>query len=158
LRKQIALLAAALLGLNAAAQTPDRASWTNLGQLKSGESVEVSTVKGQTLKGRFVKVSDDAISLERKQQEVAVPRAEVARVARRSGKQRKATLIGLAIGAGAGAGVGAGAAQTLDRKSGGDFSNLKPAVIGAVCAIGALVGTVVGFSLGGRGTEVYRAR
>jgi hypothetical protein len=48
--------------------------------------------------------------------------------------------------------------EGLANESGGDFRNLKPAIIGAVCAIGALVGTLVGLWLGGRGATVYRAK
>ena len=74
------------------------------------------TKKGESLKGTFASVSEGAISLERKHQSVAVPRAE---------------------------------------KSGGDYG--KQIVVG-MCVIGALVGTLVGSWLGGRGATVYRAK
>jgi hypothetical protein len=82
----------------------------------------------------------------------------VARVSLRSSKRLNYTLVGLGVGAGVGAGIGAGAGESLNNTSGGDFANLKPAIIGAGCAIGALVGTLVGSGLGGRGATVYRAK
>jgi len=114
--------------------------------------------KGESFKGTFVSVSDDAISVERKRQNVAVPRNDVARVALRLPKGRKSTLIGLAIGAGAGAGIGVGAGEWLANESGGDFANLKPAIAVGFCAIGALVGAIIGSVVGNRGSEVYRAK
>ena len=158
MRNTMTLLAAVLVASNLLGRTTDAASWQNLSRLAPGQSIEVTTEKGESLKGTFASVSEGAISLERKHQSVAVPRAEVARVSLRSSKPRNYMLIGLAVGAGAGAGIGAGAGESLNNTSGGDFANLKPAIIGAGCAIGALVGTLVGSGLGGRGATVYRAK
>ena len=158
MRNTMALLAAVLAASNLLGQTTDAASWQNLSRLAPGQSIEVTTKKGESLKGTFASVSDGAISLERKHQSVAVPQAEVARVRLLSSRRRNYMLIGLAVGAGAGAGIGAGAGESLNNTSGGDFANLKPAIIGAGCAIGALVGTLVGLWLGGRGATVYRAK
>jgi len=158
MRNTMTLLAAVLAASNLLGQTTDTASWRNLSRLAPGQSIEVTTKKGESLKGTFASVSDGAISLERKHQSVAVPQAEVARVSLRSRKRLNYMLIGLAVGAGAGAGIGAGAGESLNNTSGGDFANLKPAIIGAGCAVGALVGTMVGWGLGGRGDTVYRAK
>ena len=157
MRNTTTLLAAVLAASNLLGQTTDAASWQNLSRLAPGQSIEVTTKKGESLKGTFASVSEGAISLDRKHRSVAVPRAEIARVNLRSGKRLNYTLVGLAVGAGAGAGIGAGAGESLNNTSGGDFANLKPAIIGAGCAIGALVGTLVGSGLGGRGATVYRA-
>jgi hypothetical protein len=158
MRNTMTLLAAVLVASNLLGRTTDAASWQNLSRLAPGQSIEVTTEKGESLKGTFASVSEGAISLERKHQSVAVPRAEVARVSLRSSKPRNYMLIGLAVGAGAGAGIGAGLGESLNNTSGGDFANLKPAIIGAGCAIGALVGILVGSWLGGRGATVYRAK
>jgi len=158
MRNTMALLAAVLAASNLLGQTTDAASWQNLSRLAPGQSIEVTTKKGESLKGTFASVSEESISLERKHQSVAVPRAEVARVSLRSSKRLNYTLVGLGVGAGVGAGIGAGAGESLNNTSGGDFANLKPAIIGAGCAIGALVGTLVGSGLGGRGATVYRAK
>jgi hypothetical protein len=158
MRNTTTLLAAVLAATNLFGQTTDPASWQNLSRLAPGQSIQVATRKGEVLKGTLVTVSEGAISLERTHRSVAVPRAEVARVSLRSSQQRKYTLIGLGVGAGAGAGVGAAAGESLANESGGDFRNLKPAVIAVACAIGALAGALVGSWLGGRGTTVYRAK
>src|ERR1035441_4169300 len=155
MRNTVALLAAVLAASNLLGQTTDAASWRNLSRLVPGQSIAVTTKKGESLKGTFVNVSEASISLERKHQSVAVPQAEVARVSLRSSKPRNYMLIGLAVGIGAGAGIGAGMGESLANESGGDFRNLKPAVIAVVCVIGALVGTLVGSWLGGRGATVY---
>jgi hypothetical protein len=158
MRNTMALLAAVLAASNLLGQTTDAASWHNLSRLAPGQTIEVTTKKGESLKGTFANVSEGSISLVRKLQNVAVPRAEVARVNLRSSKRLNYMLAGLAIGAGAGAGIGAGAGESLSNASGGDFANLKPAIIGGGCAIGALVGTLVGSWLGGRGATVYSAK
>jgi hypothetical protein len=158
MRNTMTLLSAVLAASNLLGQATDAASWQNLSRLAPGQSIAVTTKKGESLKGTFVTVSEGAISLERKHQSIAVPRAEVARVSLRSSKQRQYMLIGLGVGAGAGAGIGAGMGESLANESGGDFRNLKPAIIAVVCGIGALVGTLVGSWLGGRGATVYRAK
>jgi hypothetical protein len=158
MRNTMTLLSAVLAASNLLGQATDAASWQNLSRLAPGQSIAVTTKKGESLKGTFVTVSEGAISLERKHQSIAVPRAEVARVSLRSSKQRQYMLIGLGVGAGAGAGIGAGMGESLANESGGDFRNLKPAVIAVVCAIGAGVGALVGSWLGGRGATVYRAQ
>ena len=151
MRNTMALAAAVLAASNLLGQTTDAASWQNLSRLAPGQSVEVTTKKGESLKGTFASVSEESISLERKHQSVAVPRAEIARVNLRSSKQWKYALAGLGVGAGIGAGAGAGFAQ----KSGGDYG--KQITVG-MCVIGALVGSLVGAGLGWRGTTVYRAK
>ena len=114
MRNTMTLLAAVLAASNLLGQTTDAASWQNLSRLAPGQSIEVTTKKGESLKGTFASVSDGAISLERKRQNVAVPRAEIARVSLRSSKRLNYTLAGLGVGAGVGAGIGAGAGESLD--------------------------------------------
>jgi hypothetical protein len=153
------LLSAVLAASNLLGQTSDAASWRNLSRLAPGQSIEVTTKKGESLKGAFTTVSEASISLERQRGNVAVPRAEVARVSLRSSKRLNYTLVGLGVGAVVGAGIGAGVGGRIANESGGDFNNLKPAIIAAGCAVGALVGALVGRGLGGRGaTVVYRSK
>lgn len=133
-------------------------AWQNLRQLSAGQEIEVTKTKGGTVRGAFVAFSDESISVREKQQETAIPQREVSRVRLRPARRGRYTLLGLGVGAGAGAGVGAGIAQSLSNRSGWDFRNLKPAIIGVTAGIGALVGLAVGSALGGRHTTVYRAR
>ena len=158
MRNTMTLLAAVLAASNLLGQTTDAASWQNLSRLVSGQSIEVTTKKGESLKGTFVSASEESISLERKLQNVAVPRAEIARVSLRSSQRRKYRLIGLGVGAGAGAGIGAGVVASFGLQTGANVKYLNAALVVAVCGAGALVGTLVGSWLGGRGATVYRAK
>jgi hypothetical protein len=121
--------------------------------------IEVTTKKGESLEGTFLNASEGSISLERKRRNVAVPRAEIARVSLCSSKHRKYTLVGLGIGAGAGAGIGAAVVESRPLQTGANAKYQNTAIVVAVCATAALVGALVGSWLGGRGTTVvYRAK
>ena len=133
-------------------------AWQNLRQLAAGQEIEVTNTAGKTVRGTFGSFSDQSISLHEKQQETVVLRAEVSRVRLRPARRGRYALIGAAVGAGAGAGLGAGLGESLANSSGGDFRNLKPAIIGLSAVFGALVGLVVGSALGSRHTTVYRAK
>ena len=133
-------------------------AWQNLRQLTAGQEIEVTKAKGSPVRGTFIAFADESISVREKQQEIAIPRADVSRVRLRPPGRGKYTWIGAAVGAGAGAGVGAGIGESLANQSGGDFRNLKPAIIGLSAGLGALVGLAVGSALGSRHTTIYRAR
>jgi hypothetical protein len=132
-------------------------SWENLKRLAPGQSIEVTQQSGESLTGKLSAVSDDSITIARKGQIVAVPRATVSRV-RVSGKRRNYTLVGAAIGAAAGVGLGVAGGESLNQSSGGDFANLKPAITVGCGAAGALIGALVGSLAGNRGAVVYRAK
>ena len=108
----------------------------------------------KSLKGTFLGASEEAISLRGKQNEVAVPRADVLRVSSLDGSKRKRNfLLGLAIGAGGGMLAGSGivsAAGLFDEGTGH-----KPlAIILGSLAAGAAAGGAVGASSGYR--TIYR--
>ena len=155
---RIILLVLAGLGPALMAQNGSSDSWLNVRRLAQGSPIEVVDHKGASIKGTLAEVSDDSISVAGKKGTVAVPRSEVSRVRVRSSKGRTPTLVGMAIGAGAGLGVGAAAGARLANESGGDFANLKPAIIGVSGAVGALVGAVIGSVAGNRATTVYSAK
>lgn len=131
-------------------------AWQNLQQLAAGQQIEVTTTNGRSVRATFISFGDQSISLHAKQQDMTIPRTEVSRVRLRPARGRRDTWIGAAVGAGAGAGVGIG--EHVADESGGDFSNLKPAIIGICAGIGALVGTLVGTATGSRHTIIYTAR
>ena len=56
-------------------------SWDSLKQLRSGEKIEVIDMRLKNLRGAFMSVSEEAISLQVGKDEVAVPRPNVFRVA-----------------------------------------------------------------------------
>jgi len=132
--------------------------WQNLGTLAAGQQIEVERTNGTAVRGAFIGFTDQSLSVRRKLSEIAVPRAEVDRVGLRRAGYRKYAWIGAAVGGGAGAGVGAGLGEQVANESGGDFRNLKPAIIGVSAGIGALVGALIGTAVGNRHTIVYSAR
>jgi hypothetical protein len=156
IRGGVIRLGFSILILGTALTARDLTDWQNLRQLSATRGIEVVKKDGEAVKGSLARFSDDAITLQTKQGEVTVVRTDVSRVRLRSHRTRN-TLIGAGIGAGAGAAVGAGLGVRLENESGGDFANLKGAVIGGFAAAGALVGAITGTFLGGRHAEIYRA-
>ncbi|HTS27305.1 MAG TPA: hypothetical protein VMH81_15620 [Bryobacteraceae bacterium] len=152
------VLALACLGTNLAAWTGDLTAWASVQRLAPGQSVEVVNQKGESFSGKLESVSEESIVILGKHHTATVPRTAVKRVQIRGSRRLRCTLIGAGIGAGAGLGLGAAGAESLANSSGGDFANLKPAIIGASGAAGALIGAVVGSAVGNRGTTVYRIR
>lgn len=150
----IALLEPALM----LAKDGNLTSWQNLKQLAAGQEIEITKTQGKPVRGAFIGFADQSISLREKQQEIAIPRADVARVQLRPAKRGRYLWIGAAVGAGAGAGVGLGIGESVANESGGDFKNLKPAITAVSAGLGALVGAVIGSTLCGRHTTIYIAR
>lgn len=153
------MVATALLGPTlVAAGESNPTSWQNLQQLATGQKIEVIKTKNGPVRGTFISFADQSITLREKQQEIAISRADVSRVRLLPAKRRRYALIGAAVGAGAGAGAGAGIGASVANESGGDFKNLKPAIIAVTAGLGALIGAVVGSVAGGRHTTIYSAR
>ena len=125
------LLASAVLQ---AAVVPGR--WEKLEQTRAGTVIVVSTRSNERVEATLVALEDDALVIDDKTgQRRRVPRGEIRRVESPPPKRsRRATWIGLAIGAGAGAAVGAAGED--------DFSDGVYYAVGI--SVGAAVGTVVG--------------
>jgi hypothetical protein len=68
-------------------------NWDNLKQLRPGQKIEVVDSKMKTLKGTFVSVSDDAISLQVGKSEESVARADVVRVSVRDTSHRTRNML-----------------------------------------------------------------
>lgn len=132
--------------------------WQNFKQLVAGQEIEVTTSNGRSVQGAFISFSAQLITLQRKQKEVTIPRTDVSRVRLRQAHRRRYMWIGAALGAGAGAGVGAGIGENVANESGGDFRNLKPAIIGVSAGVGALLGALIGSVIGSRHTTIYVVR
>ncbi len=140
-----------------AAERPST-SWENLRQLAAGQEIEITKTDRRSLTGRFISFTDESIRVHGKRQDVTISRTDVSRVRLRPTGRRKYTWIGAGIGAGAGAGIGAAMGESLGNQSGGDFRNLKPAIIGVSAGIGALAGAAIGSVIGGRHTTIYVAK
>lgn len=152
-------LVVALLTIAPLSWASDRnvADWRNLETLSSGQTIEVVKAGGESLKGNFVRFTDESLTVSTRKGEFNLAKVDVARV-RRHGHRSRNTWIGAGIGAAAGAGIGAGIGEGLSNTSGGDFANLKPAVAGATAVAGAAVGAVIGSMLSARHSDVYRAK
>ncbi len=109
----MALLAKPQITFAQVTPTPIRGSWEGLKAVPAGDEVSVRLRNGQKLKGRLISVSDTALTLAHGNITTDVTRGDALRVHRVISKSAKrATLIGLGIGAGlvavvAGAGGGA---------------------------------------------------
>jgi hypothetical protein len=125
--------------------TPDpiRGSWEGLKAIPSGDKVELDLRTGQTLKGRLVSVSDTVLTIEQGKRTTDVPRADTLRVIRVVPKSvKRATFIGLGIGAGSGLAGTAIYANSGGRGGEADLWALVAVVAGA--GGGALIGYIMG--------------
>lgn len=120
-----------------------RGSWEGIKAIPPGDEVAVRLRNGRTLKGRMISVSDTTLTIAHGKNTTDVTRGDALRVHRVISKSAKrATLIGLGIGAGVGL-VGSVAAA----KSGGGEgdADLVALIVGTIGAgVGALTGYIAG--------------
>ena len=134
-----------------ARQTHD--SWNNLKQLQPGQKIEVVDIHMKALKGEFVSISDEAISLRYGKNEQSVARGDVVRVSTRDSSHRARNMLILAaVGAGAGLGGGLAIDEGARHVSGEGGSYLYTPVLAAA---GAGLGALAGLPTGWR--TLYRA-
>lgn len=107
--------------------------WQNLEQIKPGNKVEVIDRHLKQYSGKFVRFSENELTVSINGQETTLARNEIYRVTSTGKNRRRNLLLGLALGAGAGAALGA---AIMERESG--YS-------------GAVAGTTVGFAGVGAG-------
>ncbi|MES1257850.1 MAG: hypothetical protein ABUS51_05455 [Acidobacteriota bacterium] len=150
----VLMLAISLLPGMAVARD-EGSSWESLNILKPGAPIEVFRKAGDPVRGTFTTLTPESVGVRTKQQEIAVPRADVARV--RTKRKRRAKWIGLAIGAGAGAGTGSALGARLANESAGDI-DVRSLSIATVAVAGALIGLGIGAALDSRHATIYTAR
>ena len=87
-------------GLRAAQpQAAAETEWNNLQRLSVGTRVLVEQTDGKWLRGRFVSVAEDALSLGRRKRVRGIPRSRVRRIWLLGGKQvGEGALIGILVG------------------------------------------------------------
>jgi hypothetical protein len=151
-RKKSAIVAAfALMAILAKPQiafaqvtpNPIRGSWEGIKAVPPGDKVVVRLRNGQTLKGRLINISDTALTIEQAQRATDISRSDALRVHRVVSKSSKrATLIGLGIGAGVGLIGSIAAAKSRGGEGDADLTALFAGAIGA--GAGALIGYIVG--------------
>ena len=107
--------------------------WENLDQIHRGAKIDVVEQSLKSISGKFVRVSQDDLTLDVQGKEVTIQKEQVYRVSVVATKRKRNALIGLAAGAGVGAGAGA---ALMEREPGYG---------------GAVAGTTVGFAAIGAG-------
>ena len=116
-------------------------SWDNLRQLQAGQKIEVVDMKMKSVKGTFVSLTDDTISLQAKKKETSLAREDVFRVSVRGQSHRvRNTLIGLALGVGVGVAIPAASAAAHNDP---DYGVIGLATLPVGAGVGALVGAAI---------------
>lgn len=134
-------------------QTTEQA-WDNLKQLQVGQKIEVVQADMKYVKGTFLSVTDEALTLRAKDTEVAIRRSDVLRVSSREHPKRlRNALLGAGIGAAA-----LGVPVAIFANIYGDFSESQAAAATALgFAIGAGAGAGIGAAVPSYET-IYRAQ
>jgi hypothetical protein len=149
-RTKLMLLCAILVPLLGMAQG-SQDSWDNLKQLRPGQKIEVVDASMKSLRGPFVSVSEEALTLEVGKGQESVERAKVVRVSVRDTSHRtRNMLLGAGILGGAALAVGIPLAEFNHNEG---HSN---GVVAAVIAGGFGGGTAIGAIPGSR--TVYRVK
>ena len=133
--------------------------WSRLNSVASGSKLVVKLKDGKTVEGSLRSVSDTGLSLTVKNADRELRRDDVLTVHEIAAKSvKKATLIGLGVGAGIGAVIGiAGDASNNDD----GFEKIDNVAAAAVTILGAGVGAVSGFFIGRSGKKkvlLYEAK
>ena len=131
------LVAMCVLGMPCVASAQaSKAPWSNLNTLQAGQKIQVVHMDLRKESGKFLNVSDSAISLREKSGEQTIQKQDVRSVKLMEHKHRlRNTLVGGALGAAAGAGS-FGAA--------GGRGSLSGLVAAGGAAVGFVIGAVVG--------------
>ena len=102
------LVIGAILPLHLCAAERSDSSWENLRQLRAGQQIQVVEMSFKSQDGRFLLLSEAALSFRVKDREISIPRKEVLRVSLRGGHRRlRNVLLGMLVGGGIGLAVGA---------------------------------------------------
>jgi hypothetical protein len=141
------LLLLCVFGVSCASQAQsDKASWTNLSTLQTGQKIQIVDMSSKKHSGTFLKVSDTALRYHDNAGDQSIPKQDVRRVKFMENRHRlRNTLIGAGVGAGVGAVIGAVANHPCKSTSfcvGANITRGDTAGIGAL--VGFLAGAVVG--------------
>ena len=138
------------------AQSPQD-NWDNLKHLRQGQRIVVVDSRMKTLKGTFVSVTDEALSVAAGKAEESVARANVVRVSVLNPSHRKRNaLIGLAAGAATGVIVGV-ASPELGQGKCAQGSCVDAGTVSMLGFWGGASGAGIGAAIPVGATTVYRA-
>jgi hypothetical protein len=131
-RVEAVLLSVILVPVLGMAQS-SQSNWDSLKQLGPGEKIEVVARSVESLRGPFVSVSEEAITLRVGKSQESINRAQVVRVSIRDTLHRtRNMLIGVAVG------VGAGLALTIPLEI--QQSNEGNSIAGKMAGLTAVLG------------------
>jgi len=145
------LLLVCAFGVSYASQAQsDKASWTNLSTLQTGQKIQIVDMNSKKHSGAFLNVSDTAVRYHDNAGDQSIPKQDVRRVKLMENRHRlRNTLIGAGVGAGVGGVIGAVAYHPCEPKPSSEFSCLGANVTkGETAGIGALVGFLAGAATG----------
>lgn len=138
-----------------AQEATNQQGWAAVEALSAGDKLRVETKSGEHMEGKYMELSDSALTLSRKGRTLGLNRTDIRRIYRLGGGSRlKSALIGTGVGAGAGVGV---ALAALGATGGSDET---PAFIAIVSLLGAGIGAVAGAAAGkgAKRTLIYESR
>jgi hypothetical protein len=141
--------------LHASDTQNSKGNWDNLRQLRPGQKIEVVDSSMKTLKGTFVSVSDEAISLQAGKNEQSVERAKVVRVSVRDTSHRTRNML-LGSGILGGIALAATAAPLMSSSNEGTSCGWCAAAIGAGFGGGAALGALPGYHTISRADKLPR--
>jgi hypothetical protein len=136
------LLLLCVFGVSCASQAQsDKASWTDLSTLQTGQKIQIVDMSSKKHSGTFLNVSDAALRYHDNAGDQSIPKQDVRRVKFMENRHRlRNTFIGAGVGAGVGAVIGAVANRGC--------SNFCVISEGDTAGIGALVGFLAGAAVG----------
>lgn len=130
--------------------------WSELSSVTSGSKLVVKLKNGKTLEGKLTSVSDIGLSLSVRSQPVDLKREDVLSVYQiRKKSAKKATLIGLGVGAAGGAAIGAAGGDS------DDFFINRGQLAAGLAVLGGGAGALAGFLVGKSGSKrvlIYETR
>jgi hypothetical protein len=120
----------------------DKASWTNLSTLQTGQKIQIVDMNSKKHSGAFLNVSDTAVRYHDNAGDQSIPKQDVRRVKLMENRHRlRNTLIGAGVGAGVGAVIGAVVNHPCVPKPPSQFPSFCANIAkGETAGIGALVG------------------
>jgi hypothetical protein len=153
------LLASLLLSSVTLAQVPTVPThdWSGLRTLASGSKLVIRLKNGKSVEGKLGGVSDAALSLSVSGKPTDISREDVLSVYEINAKSaKKATLIGLGVGAAAGAAIGAAGGDSSD-----SFFVSRSQLAAGLSVLGAGAGALTGYVIGRSGRKrvlIYEAK
>jgi len=144
MRTMLVSLCLLAMACSSFAQTGN-SSWANLSALQPGWRIQIVEANSKHNSGRFVSVTEDAVTLQEKSGEKTIQRRDVRVVRLMKNKHRlRNTLVGAGVGASVGAGIGVATGGPCRVPSSCFFYLTRGQQAAIFAAPGILIGAAVG--------------